>query len=482
MGNGLENVAQKLLAPKPSRIDYRVCRDIPLCGQKSEKKSKKSTLKLTLAAWNVRTLLDNNVNDRPQPRTALVATELRRNGIDIAALSETRFADEGSLEEVGGGYHFFWKGLPEADRRMHGVAFAIRSSLLKLLPGNPQGINERLISLRVPLRYNRYLSIIGVYAPTLVAEEFTKDNFYNELEDTIRAVPRADKLVILGDFNARVGTSHQLWEGVLGTHGVGKCNSNGLRLLSLCAEHGLAITNTMFQLRAMHKTTWMHPRSKQWHLLDYVLVRQCDLVDVMITRVMRGADCGTDHRMVRSKLKLQLRRPTRNTAPARKLNVAALRSDDKKDELKTLMAQSITVPVLDGEILSTELLTDKWEEISRHLRDCSESVLGIAGRRHRDWFDESEPLITPLLEERNRLNAKYLRSRTAANHANLAAARSHIQRQLRELKNRWWASYAAEIQGYADVGNQQEFYSSIKQICGPKKAILTLSEAPAVRC
>ena len=77
----------------------------------------------------------------------------------------------------------------------------------------------------------------------------------------------------------------------------------GHRLLSLCSEFGLFVTNTLFQLKYKHKTTWMHSRSKHWHLLDYVLVKAVDLQDVQITRVMRGAECWTDHRLVRTSLR-----------------------------------------------------------------------------------------------------------------------------------------------------------------------------------
>jgi len=38
---------------------------------------------------------------RPERRTALVAKELQCYNIDIAALSVTRLADEGSLKEAG---------------------------------------------------------------------------------------------------------------------------------------------------------------------------------------------------------------------------------------------------------------------------------------------------------------------------------------------------------------------------------------------
>ena len=66
-----------------------------------------------------------------------------------------------------------------------------------------------------------------------------KDKFYNDLDDIISATSRTHKLILLGDFNARVGTGHQTWEGVIGPKGVGKCNSNDLLLLRKCAEHDL---------------------------------------------------------------------------------------------------------------------------------------------------------------------------------------------------------------------------------------------------
>ena len=53
---------------------------------------------MTIAQWNVRTLLDRETTNRPERRTALVAMELAKYNIDIAVLSETRFHASGSLK------------------------------------------------------------------------------------------------------------------------------------------------------------------------------------------------------------------------------------------------------------------------------------------------------------------------------------------------------------------------------------------------
>jgi exonuclease III len=244
--------------------------------------------------------MDNENLDRPERRTAFVARELKKFDLDIVALSENRRADEGQIREELGNYTFFWKGKPLDQPRIHGVGFAIKNNLLSKLNELPVDVNERLMTLRLSLENNLNLTVISAYAPTLNAEEEIK-GFYDDLDKLISTTPNKDKLIILGDFNARVGKDHNVWRGVIGKDGVGKVNSSGKMLLTKCAEHNLVITNTLFRLRNSHKVSWQHPRSKHWHLIDYVIVRKRDLQDVLITKAMTAADeCWTDHQLITS--------------------------------------------------------------------------------------------------------------------------------------------------------------------------------------
>nr|VZI05676.1 unnamed protein product [Spirometra erinaceieuropaei] len=247
---------------------------------------------LTLAAWNVRSLLDNPRSNRPERRTALAARELARYKVDIVALSETRFSEQGQLEE---------------------------------------GINDRLMNLRLPLRRGgKFATIISAYAPTMTNPDAVRDKFHEDLHALLATVSKADKLIVLGDFNTRVGTDHTAWRGVLGPYGLRGSNDNGLLLLRTCAEHRLILTNTFFCLPEREKATWRHPRSRQWHLLDYVLVRRRDQWDVLVTKAIAGVDGWTDHRLVISKMRIRLqprRRPQAVYGPPKKGTAPLLSAD-----------------------------------------------------------------------------------------------------------------------------------------------------------
>ena len=193
------------------------------------------------------------------------------------------------------------------------VILIIYTQLVSKLSGLPKGINDRLMTLRLPLSGKRHATIVSAYALTMANPDEVKDKFYDYLDSVISATPRTDKLILLGDFNSRVGTDHQTWEGVIETEGVGKCNSNGLLLLKKCAEHELncwSLTQSFVcQLATRRHGCILAPN---WHLFAYVIVRRKDRQDVRVTKTMCGADCWTNHRLVVSKLNLRIqpaRRP-----------------------------------------------------------------------------------------------------------------------------------------------------------------------------
>lgn len=87
--------------------------------------------------------------------------------------------------------------------------------------------------LRIPLANGGYLTVVSVYAPTIQRTSEEKGAFYTKLCSCI-ALAQNDPLIILGDFNARVGRDGKAWPNIIGKHGVGKMNSNSVMLLEFC--------------------------------------------------------------------------------------------------------------------------------------------------------------------------------------------------------------------------------------------------------
>ena len=252
----------------------------------------------------------------------------------------------------------------------------------------------------------------------------------------------------------------------MGRHGVGSCNANGLRLLSLCSVHGLCITNTLFQLKDIHKNTWMHPRSKNWHLLDYILVRQRDRRDVHVTRVKRGAELSTDHRLVVSEMALVIRPPIRKRTGKPKVCVGKLEDQTKRGIFQSHLAEAF------GEsnfgILHADVGPERsWSELCKLLAHTAAENLGTETRNHRDWFDESNADIREKLKSKNKAHDIYLKNPTAANLENFTEQRRETQRALRAMENDWWRRYSNEMQGYFDAGDTHNFYNALKTAFGP---------------
>ncbi|BHF83769.1 hypothetical protein SprV_0902691500 [Sparganum proliferum] len=341
---------------------------------------------LTLAARNVRSLLDNPRSDRPERRTALVARELARYKVDIAALSETRFSEQGQLEE---------------------------------------SINDRLMSLRLPVRRRgKFATIISAYAPPMTSPDAAaRDKFYEDLHALLATVSKADKLIVLGDFNARVGTDHAAWRGVLGLHGLRGSNDNGLLLLRTCAEHRLILTNTFFCL----------PEPPGGIL---------------------GRVSGTCWTM--SSSGGEPRRRPQGKRPPGKLNIALLSLSAHHLHFNNELAQRLdNLPIA----AVAAAAATAAENTSVENRWCQ--------LRDTDWFDDNDVVISNLLAEKNRLHKAYVDHPTDDNKAAFYRSRRKLQQRLREMQDAWTARKAEEIQGYADRNEWKNFFSVIKAVHGP---------------
>ena len=416
---------------------------------------------MRFASWNVRTMTTGLNEDLTQiddnRKTAVIAAELERLNIDIAALQETRLSETGTLKEKS--HTFFWQGRPSSERREHGVGFAVRNSLLPMIEP-PRGGTERLLGLHLHTRTGS-MNILSVYAPTMAATTETKDEFYTYLEQSIAQLPRTEQLLILGDFNARVGDKHDHWPRCLGHFGVGNMNENGQRLLELCTNQGLCVTNTYFSGRPMHKVSWMHPRSRQWHQLDLILTRRTELPIVRNTRSYHSADCNTDHTLIASTVCLKPKKKQHGKPKcAPKINTTSTLLADNLAQFAELMNQP---PEGDPPGDAAKM----WEDLSTTIHKNSLQAFGKRNKTSQDWYEASISVMGPATEAKRKAMICYKQNPNRHTFAALKAAEKKSRDLARESANAYWLSLCNEIENASARGDTKAMFDGIKRATGP---------------
>ena len=104
------------------------------------------------------------------------------------------------------------------------------------------------------------ITVIQPCAPSSNTEEAEVEQFYEDLQDFLELAPKTDVLLIIGDWNAKVGS--QETPGVTGKFGLGVRNEAGQRLIDFCQENGLVIANTLFQQHKRRLYIWTSPDSR----------------------------------------------------------------------------------------------------------------------------------------------------------------------------------------------------------------------------
>ena len=322
------------------------------------------------------------------------------------------------------------------------------------------------------------LHVIVCYAPTFHSKREAKENFYDELQATLRSISEADRYVLLGDFNARVGSRlgpGDEWRDVRGPHGVGTCNGAGRDLLSFLAINSSTICNTWFPKKPEYMQSWRHPGTGVWHAIDFIVVPQRDRRFCRDCRVVCYADCGSDHRMVCLTLELQGGAFARKKpAPKRhRYNVKLLRltpglSAEQRAAVEkcgeffrsTVASRLPTVPPDSAEVSVEE----HWAGIRDALTGAAEQCLGLASRHQPDWYTDHQDVLAPLIRERRVTYNDWIRTGDAGKLSRFKTARSRTRAEVRRVKAQWLHDLAEK----ADLGRVNcsgaTVWSSIRDI------------------
>lgn len=185
-------------------------------------------------------------------KVEIIGREQKCYSVEILGITESHMRGSGFYTTSTG--HVLYFSGPENESR-NGVGICLTQNINKSVLGyNP--VSDRIMTMRLNTRPCR-VNLVVVYAPTSQSSEVESEDFYKLLEDTLRTLPGRDITILLGDLNAKVGSTlhdDQLRD-IVGKYGLGERNERGEVWLQFCAENSLTIMNTCFQNHPRHLYT-----------------------------------------------------------------------------------------------------------------------------------------------------------------------------------------------------------------------------------
>ena len=242
-----------------------------------------------------------------------IINDTNQNKLDAIAVQESHFGEYEYLQQEDGYICYF---VNESQNRYHGTGIIIKD----IYKPTFKRISPRVCT--ATFKYNnRHFLFISAYAPHETLSNKNPElrvQFYEDLQKALLAKTSHSFVTIALDANARTSYNEN-HPTVLGHFTKGDVtNNNGTRLIEFAAENDLFLSNTTFQHKMSHRSTWTAPyrplkmkngqtrRNPIRNQIEYILTDKKNMRFVKDARSYTNLTTETDHNMVMMKMKLDL--------------------------------------------------------------------------------------------------------------------------------------------------------------------------------
>lgn len=387
-----------------------------------------------IGTWNVRGLLKPG-------KFNIVEREVIRCGLSICGLTETHWRGNGHFFTDAHAVYFS----SSDDSSRNGVAILIPKQKNNSVMGY-EAVSDRIMSMKLkasPVNFN----LIQAYAPTSEALPLVLESFYQDLQATIAKIPNRELLIIMGDFNSKIGANSAQYSKCVGNFGLGVRNERGERFMQFADENNMVVVNSLFQHHPRRLFTWTSPGGSTKNQIDYILIRSRWRTSILNAHTLPGADCGSDHELVIAKLRLKLK-AARSFKKTRRIEVADI------EKFNTAIERSWKDwTVMNHNEATPDTLWNKAKQLIQNA--VTESSPRPETRKRQHWMTEN---TLALIEERR------LKKAAGADIRELNQLSANIQACCRRDHNSHLHSICDELEKHAMKHESRDLYHKIRLI------------------
>lgn len=325
-------------------------------------------------------------------------------------------------------------------------------------------ISPRIITIHIQLK--SVVVVIQIYGPTEGTEEEKVIEFYAELQravDTIRE--QQEKIIIIGDWNARVGRDVNRGLGSIGGYGEETLNRNGRKMLEFCQINELLIGNTFWEQEMDDKYTFIAEERDSKSLIDYIVFTKNLEKDINNIRTEKEPELSTQHRMVTATLRDIITR-LEERKKYYKININKFKEKNIQEKYRKETDEKLKRIERTKEVWTLE---DRWTTFKETIKEEAKKICGMKcnNNKHKRtrWWNEE---VKKEIKKKKQAWKRYITTRNEQDKEEYNTTRRRVKNIIKNAKRKSWEDFGNEIQE-SYTSNNRRFWARVRAMKEEKR-------------
>uniref|UniRef100_A0A1Y1M0F5 Reverse transcriptase domain-containing protein n=2 Tax=Photinus pyralis TaxID=7054 RepID=A0A1Y1M0F5_PHOPY len=423
-------------------------------NSKSKHNREKGGTTLRIGTWNIRSL-----NGKEHE----LVEEFENAKLDFLAITETKKKGQGIIQ-LERGHTLLYSGVKPEVRAAEGVGCIIRKEHVKCLK-KWEFISGKVLKVELQQNQQNTITLVITYGPSEDEIASKKDKFWEDLTAITESI--SGRLIILGDFNGRVGKRKNEGADVIGNQGEDHKNNNGVRLINFCVDNNLIITNTFYKHKEIHKFTREVESRNEKSIIDYILINREYRKEIIDVKVKRGPEIYSDHYLVVAKSRLDTEMQTNCVEKTHltKVNEAIRTYKLQEPEIFIKFTEEIEKKAeKDSAQWETMNLEQLWLLFKESVISTAKETCGVIGinknKKQTKWWNQELKEQVKIKKEKWKL---YLSMKSEASYQVYKQQRIKVKAMVLQSKQQTWEEFGRKIETDSKT-NQKLFYKVLKNL------------------